>query len=92
MNNKNLNILKEKRGEVPQELKERVKEARKIKRLIRNALKTREMSVPELSKELSVPTEKVFWYITSMRKYGEIKESSTHNEDLYYTYSLILKE
>lgn len=86
----NVKILKQKRGEVPQALKDRVKEGNKIKKAIKACLADTPKTVLEISKEIGFSTEQVYWYITSMRKYGEIAETKEH-KDLYYTYQLIAR-
>ena len=84
----NVKILKQKRGEVPQVLKDRVKEANKIKKAIKQSITDSSKTVLEISEEIGYPTERVFWFITSLRKYGEIAETKEH-KDLYYTYQLV---
>ncbi|MFX1254114.1 MAG: MarR family transcriptional regulator [Promethearchaeota archaeon] len=82
--------IKKRRGIVPDSLRESNREGNQIKRKIRKSLNEGDKTIPEISKEIEVPSEKVHWFITSMRKYGEIKET-TKRKGSYYTYALIDK-
>ncbi|MFX0093094.1 MAG: hypothetical protein ACFFBD_15155 [Candidatus Hodarchaeota archaeon] len=83
--------IKKRRGIIPDSLRQSHREGNQIKRKIRKSLNEGDKTVPEISKEIEIPSEKVHWFITSMRKYGEIKET-TKRKGPYYTYTLIDKK
>ncbi len=84
-----LKILRERRGPVPEELRERVRRHREAKRAIRQALAEGPLTVPELAQRTGLPSHEVFWHIISMRKYGEVAEGEQEGD--YFRYLLLEK-
>ena len=91
---KQLAILKERRGEVPEELKEKVKNAKKIKTLIIQALdesdtnSDKRKTIPEIAQETGLDTTDVTWHLASMRKYGSAVETIDKSGQ-YFKWALI---
>ena len=86
---KPIDILRERRGPVPPELRERVKQHRTIKKAISDALRESPKTVPELAETTGFPTHEVLWHLTSMRKYGQVTEGDQEGD--YFRYALIRK-
>ena len=84
-------LIKQRRGSIPESLRDSYREAGRIKRAIRKALAEEPKTVPEISSETDISPEKVFWFLNSMRKYGEVQETTTRKGP-YYTYTLLQKE
>jgi predicted transcriptional regulator len=78
-----LKKLKEK-NPVSKELLEEVKKQNKIKTAILNSISHDAKTIPEISKEINVPSEKVLWYLAGFKKYGFIYEEGKKGS--YYTY------
>jgi len=85
---KPLQVLKERVGTVPQELRDRVKEHSKIKGAITKALKEGPMTIPEISRAAGLPSPTVMWHLMSMKKYGKVAEAEQAGD--YLKYELIL--
>lgn len=89
-----LKILKERLGQVPEHLKNQVKENKKIKLAIRNSLKEsidsseKGKTIPEISQETGLNTEIITWQLASMRKYGQAIET-TKKKKSYYIWALV---
>jgi predicted Rossmann fold nucleotide-binding protein DprA/Smf involved in DNA uptake len=85
-----LQILRERRGPIPQELQNRRQESVTIRKAIVEALQDEPKTVPEIAKITSLPSDKVFWQLMSMMKYGAIAERELDGD--YYRYALVKKE
>ena len=83
---KPLEILRAKRGEVPEELRARVREHNKIKAAIRKALADGPKTPPQIAEAAGYPVRQVFWHLMSMRKYGQVHEEG--EEGGYRLYGL----
>lgn len=85
---KTAKYLREKLGGVPEQAKHNLKEFNSIKKLMLEALKEEELTVIQLSEKLNMPTDKVFYYLMSLVKYGFVKTGDIDDMDEYYTYKL----
>jgi len=85
-----IDILKESVGGVSKDLLDRYKEQNRIMKMIRGALSSGPRTVPELSTELGITTNTVFWYLMAMRKYGEVIDEGEKGS--YVVYALSGKE
>jgi predicted transcriptional regulator len=81
---KPLQILKERVGPVPQELRDKVKEHAAIKTKIRKALKDGAMTVPEIAEATEIPSGTVLWHVMSMKKYGKVAEAEQSGDYMKY--------
>lgn len=86
---KPLQILKERVGPVPKELRERVKEHTGIKTKIKKALKEGPMTIPEIAEATEIESGTVLWHVMSMKKYGDIVEAEQAGD--YMKYKLVEK-
>ncbi len=82
---------REKTGiKVPNELIEYMKKSNEIRTKIIKVLNDGPKTVPEISRELSMDTSTVFYYVATYVKYG-ILEPGEKNEDGYYKYKVKVK-
>jgi len=84
---KTAKYLKEKR-KVPASVLEKLKEFTKVKKAILAALKESEMTIPELSKKLNMPTPDVTYYVMTLQKYGFIATGDIDDMDEYFNYKI----
>lgn len=61
-------------------LKEQGKIERKIIKLIKEESKT----VPDIASQLEMPTHRVLWYLTALKKYDLIREDGMDGEYVLY--------
>ena len=87
---KGINVLKERMGGMKEDLKNWIKEQNQIQKGIKEALKGKEMTIPELSKALNMPSERVIWTLMAMRKYGLVVEVGQEGD--YFLYTLAEKQ
>ena len=81
-----LKALRESRKEIVERVRSRVKEQNRIEKQIAGALKDGPKTVPEISQETGLPTERVLWVLLALKKYGKITEGQ--QKDSYFTYGL----
>jgi predicted transcriptional regulator len=75
--------------EVPQELKDKLKEFNRIKKAILEALKESDLTILQLSEKLDMPRPEVVYYLMSLIKYGLVQTGEVDDMDEYFTYKLI---
>jgi predicted transcriptional regulator len=85
-----LRLLKEERAETIEKVKEKVRAQTKVVSLIKKAMGEKELTVPELSLATGLHSQEVFWYLSTLKAYGEIEESG--KEGNYYKYRLKPRE
>jgi hypothetical protein len=86
-----INAIKKKR-QVPEELKAKSKIFAKNKKVILKALESGPKSIPEIAAETGLPLPTVTYYLMSLRKYGDIRDTQEINDDDFYLYELKGKE
>ncbi len=64
----------------------RMKEQRRAVKAIKASLAGAELTVPEVASATGLPVAEVFWYVASLKKYGEILEGPKAGS--YYRYRL----
>jgi len=84
---KTVKYLREKR-EVPSVVKENLKEFTKMKKAILGALKESEMTIPELSKKLNIPSYDITYNVMTLHKYGFIAVGAIDDMDEYFYYKI----
>ena len=89
MEEKRLTIshMKEQR-EVPGAVRERMKEFRRIKRMILEALKPDPMTIPEIAEKTGLRKDIVTYNLMTLRKFGEIETDRVDDMDEYYYYRI----
>ncbi|RLD51176.1 MAG: hypothetical protein DRI94_06725 [Bacteroidetes bacterium] len=86
-NKKTVLIMKEKH-QVPQAVKDELKFFVRTKKAILKALKEKRMTVPELSKELNIPKDKVLYFLMSLLKYDFVAVDEIDDMDEYFYYKI----
>lgn len=84
---KTAKYLRETQG-VPERVKEQLKEYNRWKKLIVDALKEEELTVPQLAEKLQQPKSDVMYYLMSLIKYGIVKTGEIDDMDEYFSYKL----
>lgn len=67
-----LKRLNERRGPVPQDLRDRVAAQNKAQKAILDALKEGPRTAPELAAAAGLPHSLAIWHVAALRKYGKI--------------------
>jgi predicted transcriptional regulator len=62
------------------------KEQKKIRKAIKGHLENQPATVPEISKATGIPSDRVLWYLATLKKYGEIVEGK--KDGGYFRYKL----
>ena len=88
---KTIDVIKEKRV-VSEKLKEHRKECARLKKLILNALKEGEKTIPQIAEEINEPLDMVTYSLMTSRKYGAIETGEIDDMDEYYTYKIAKKK
>lgn len=73
---------------VPKEVTEQLKHFTRTKKLIINALKEGDKTVPQLSEELKLPSNEVMYQLMSLHKYGFVETGEIDDMDEYFSYKL----
>ncbi len=87
---KPIDIIRERRGPIPDELRERVREHNRIQRAIANTLAQGPKTPPEIAEAIGVPTDQAFWHLIAMRRYGKVAEGEQSGD--YFQYGLVEKD
>ena len=73
---------------VPKEVTEQLKYFTKSKKLLLNALKEGDKTVPQLAVALSLPKDEVMFQLMTLLKYGFVETGEIDDMDEYYTYKI----
>lgn len=65
---------------------ERLKEQKAIRKVIRNVMAEKPLTIPEIAAAADMPSDEVLWHITAMKKYGLVVEVGQSGD--YYQYEL----
>lgn len=85
-----LKVLREERSSVIERNKELLKKQNSDTGLIKKGLKDGAKSIPELAKETGLKSDLILYYISAMKKYGEVTEEG--HSGRYFRYSLVEKK
>lgn len=80
-----IEVLRERRGGMSNELKAYVGNQQKVYKALRAALKAGPRTVPQLAAECGIPSPVVMWHLMAMRRYGEVLDGAEENGYLRYT-------
>jgi len=83
---KPIQVLRERRGGVPDELRERSRLQVRVLKQICEALEDGPRTIPDIADATGLPSHEVLWYVMGMKKYGRIAEGDERDE--YYEYAL----
>jgi predicted transcriptional regulator len=84
-----LKALREERKALLDRNKEQLKKQNQEVNLVKQALKDGPLTVPELAAATGLASEKVLWYVSALKKYGEIAEGELTGA--YFKYILLSK-
>jgi hypothetical protein len=79
--------LKEKR-EIPEAVKENLKNFNRIKKSILEALREEDMTIDQLTLKVGMPKHEVVFYLMTLIKYGFVKTGPIDDMDEYFSYKL----
>ena len=79
-------VLRQRTGGMSPRLKEYFKEQQRIRKVLRRALESGPMTIPELATACTLASPVVMWHVMAMRRYGELIEGDEKNG--YMVYSL----
>ena len=85
-----LKALKEERNDIIDHNKELLKKQNNETGLIKKSLKEGSRTVPELAKETGLKGDLILYYVSAMKKFGEIAEAG--HAGGYFKYSLVEKK
>jgi hypothetical protein len=63
------------------------KEQRRIQETIRQALKEKPLTVPEVAAAVQIPSQQALWYLAAMKKYNQVIENGMSGD--YPLYQLV---
>ncbi|MGC8727727.1 MAG: hypothetical protein ACP5SD_00525 [Elusimicrobiales bacterium] len=69
---------------VSKELMDYYKEANKKQKAILDSIKEKEKTIPEISKETSLDSKEVLWYLSGLVKYGKAEHISAKTGYMKY--------
>lgn len=84
---KTFKYLRDKR-EVPQAVKDQLKDFNRIKKAMLDALKEEDLTIDQLTHKLNMPKPEVVYYLMSLVKYGLVQTGEVDDMDEYFTYKL----
>ncbi len=82
-----LKQLREEHHETVERTKALLKTQKEIRRQICQATREAPKSVPEIAEATGLPAGDILWYLTAMRKYGDVIETGMCGE--YYLYQRV---
>ncbi len=77
-----------KRREVPGAVRERMKEFRRIKKMILETLKAGPVTIPEIAEKTGLGAGVVTYHLMTLRKFGAIETDRVDDMDEYYYYRI----
>jgi hypothetical protein len=83
-------VFKERNGQAPAELLERVREQNHTKAAVRRALGAGPMTPPKVAEATGISPREALWTLTAMRKYGVVTEDGQDGD--YVRYALTGKD
>jgi len=86
---KPIQILRERRGGVSQQLIESNRETVKKHKAVAAALKDGPKTALQVAEATGIPADVVFWHLVSMKKYGQVVEGEASGD--YFEYALVEK-
>lgn len=84
---KTFRYLREKR-EIPEAVKENLKNFNRVKKSILDALKDEDMTIERLAEKIGMPRHETLYYLMTLIKYGMVQTGSVDDMDEYYSYKL----
>lgn len=85
-NREALKALRERRGAALEQAQARLKEQTKLFKDLTRLLQEEPRTVPALAEAMKMPTERVFWHLIALKKYGPVVEADQEGD--YFRYRL----
>lgn len=79
-----LKELREEHQETVARTQDLLKEQGKIERDILKLIKEESKTVPAIASELELPTDRVLWFLTALKKYDQVMEDGMDGEYVLY--------
>lgn len=79
-----LKDLREKHKTTVDRTQKLLKEQGKIEREILKVITEESKTVPTLASELDLPTQRVLWFLTALKKYDQVQEDGMDGEYVLY--------
>ena len=79
-----LKDLRSKHQDIVDRTQDLLKEQGKIEREILKLIKDESMTVPNISTQLEMPTHRVLWFLTALKKYDKVQEDGMDGEYVLY--------
>ncbi len=73
---------------INEKVREGSKQFKEIHKKILDVLEECPKTIPQIAKELNMPTHEITYYLMTCRKYGNIAVSGIDNMDEYFLYEL----
>lgn len=61
-----------------------LKEQGKIERAILKLIKEESLTIPTIASQLELPTDRVLWFVTALKKYDKLREDGMDGEYVLY--------
>ena len=61
-----------------------LKEQGKVEREILKLIKDESMTVPTIASQIDLPTHRILWFLTALKKYDQIREDGMDGEYVLY--------
>lgn len=84
---KPIQVLRDRHGGMSADLKEYVKDQNKTRKAIKESLKGGAKTIPQISGDTGLESDKVVWHIMAMKRYGDILEADRSGD--YFKYELV---
>ena len=79
-------VLRDRMGGISEELKGYFKNLQKVRKDITGALRTGPKTVPEIAREVGIPSKDAMWCVMALRRYGQVVEGAQRGD--YFEYCL----
>ena len=83
-----LAALRKQRSEQVKQDQALLKEQQGVRKMLRGAMKAGPRTIPQLAEATGLPSHKVLWHVTAMKKYGLVIEEGLNEDYEYYLYAL----
>jgi hypothetical protein len=80
-----LKVFRERMGGLTEAKKAMAKDQRDTVKALQDVLKSGPHTVPEISSQTGIPSQKVLWYVMAMKRYGKVSEAGQAGD--YYRYA-----
>ncbi|MFN2111972.1 MAG: hypothetical protein ACK2TT_02525 [Anaerolineales bacterium] len=79
-----LKDLRQEHQETVERTQALLKEQGKIEREILNLIKEESLTVPAIAEKLEMPSHRVLWFLTALKKYDQVSEDGMDGEYVLY--------